>query len=230
MAKTYSIAIDGPAGAGKSTIAKALAKELGYYYVDTGAIYRTVAYFLDLLGISPKDADGVERYIDELTVEIEYDENGLQHMLMNGMDVTGEIRTQDISQKASLVSAQPVVREMLLDMQRDVAKKHNVIMDGRDIGTVVLPKADVKIFLTATAEVRAKRRCDELNAKGLKSDYAKVLKEIEQRDYQDTHRPIAPLKMARDSVKLDTTNLDIDGVLAEMKRIIVQKVPICVSK
>ena len=224
MAKTYSIAIDGPAGAGKSTIAKALAKELGYYYVDTGAIYRTVAYFLDLLGISPKDTDGVERYIDELTVEIKYDEEGVQHMLMNGMDVTGEIRTQDISQKASLVSAQPVVREMLLDMQRDVARKHNVIMDGRDIGTVVLPKADVKIFLTATAEVRAKRRCDELNARGLKSDYAKVLKEIEQRDYQDTHRPIAPLKLARDSVKLDTTNLDIAGVLAEMKRIIAAKI------
>ncbi len=226
MAKTYSIAIDGPAGAGKSTIAKALAKELGYYYVDTGAIYRTVAYFLDLLGISPKDTDGVERYIDELTVEIKYDEEGVQHMLMNGMDVTGEIRTQDISQKASLVSAQPAVREMLLDMQRDVAKKHNVIMDGRDIGTVVLPKANVKIFLTASAEVRAKRRCDELNAKGLKSDYPKVLKEIEQRDYQDTHRPIAPLKMARDSIKLDTTELDIDGVLAEMKRIIAQKVPL----
>ena len=226
MAKTYSIAIDGPAGAGKSTIAKSLAKELGYYYVDTGAIYRTVAYFLDLLGISPKDTDGVERYIDELTVEIEYDIDGTQHMLMNGMDVTDEIRTQDISQKASLVSAQPVVREMLLDMQRDVAKKHNVIMDGRDIGTVVLPKANVKIFLTATAEVRAKRRCDELNAKGLKSDYAKVLKEIEQRDYQDTHRPIAPLKMARDSIKLDTTELDIEGVLAEMKRIIAQKIPL----
>ena len=120
MEKKYSIAIDGPAGAGKSTIAKALAKELGYYYVDTGAIYRTVAYFLDLLGISPKDVDGVERYIDELTVDIEYDEDGRQHMIMNGMDVTEEIRTQDISQKASLVSAHKVVRDMLLDMQRDV--------------------------------------------------------------------------------------------------------------
>ena len=228
MAKTYSIAIDGPAGAGKSTIAKALAKQLGYYYVDTGAIYRTVAYFLDLLGISPKDVDGVERYIDELTVEIEYDEEGTQHMLMNGMDVTDEIRTQDISQKASLVSAHAVVREMLLDMQRDVAKKHNVIMDGRDIGTVVLPKANVKIFLTASAQVRAQRRCDQLIAKGQKANFDQVLKEIEQRDYQDTHRPIAPLKMARDSVKLDTSNLDIDGVLAEMKRIIVQKIPICV--
>ena len=139
MAKKYSIAIDGPAGAGKSTIAKTLAKELGYCYVDTGAIYRTVAYFLDLLGIAPKDVDGVTRYIDELTIDIEYDEEGKQHMIMNGMDVSEEIRTQDISQKASLVSAHAVVREMLLDMQRDLAKKHNVIMDGRDIGTVVLP-------------------------------------------------------------------------------------------
>ena len=171
MAKTVSIAIDGPAGAGKSTIAKALAKELGYHYVDTGAIYRTVAYFLDLLGISPKDVDGVERYIDELTIEIEYDEEGTQHMIMNGMDVSGDIRTQDISQKASLVSAHAVVRDVLLDMQRDVARKHNVIMDGRDIGTVVLPKATVKIFLTAAPEIRAKRRMDELIAKGQKAQY-----------------------------------------------------------
>ena len=226
MNKTFAIAIDGPAGAGKSTIAKALAKELGFRYVDTGAIYRTVAYFLDLLGISPKDTDGVERYIDELTIGIEYDEEGKQHMIMNGMDVSGEIRTQDISQKASLVSAQPVVREVLLDMQRDVARKHNVIMDGRDIGTVVLPKADVKIFLTASVEVRAKRRYDELIAKGQKAELPQIQKEIEQRDYQDTHRPIAPLKMARDSIKLDTSDLDIDGVMAEMKRIIGEKLPL----
>ena len=224
MTKTYSIAIDGPAGAGKSTIAKALAKELGYHYVDTGAIYRTVAYFLDLLGVSPKDVDGVERYIDELTIEITYDEEGKQHMLMNGMDVSDEIRTQDISQKASLVSAHAVVREVLLDMQREVARKHNVIMDGRDIGTVVLPKADVKIFLTASAEVRAKRRCDELNAKGQKANFEQTLKDIQQRDYQDTHRPIAPLKMARDSIKLDTSELDIEGVLAAMRKIIKEKI------
>jgi len=226
MAKTYAIAIDGPAGAGKSTIAKALAKELGYYYVDTGAIYRTVAYFLDLLGVSPKDVDGVERYIDELTIRIEYDGEGKQHMIMNGMDVTGEIRTQDISQKASLVSAHAVVREVLLDMQRDVAKAHNVIMDGRDIGTVVLPKADVKIFLTAAPEVRARRRTDELLAKGQQAQYEVVLKEIIQRDYQDTHREIAPLKMARDSVKLDTSQLDIEGVMREMKRIVGEKIPL----
>ena len=224
MNKTYSIAIDGPAGAGKSTIAKRLAMELGFYYVDTGAIYRTVAYFFDLWGVSPKDVDGIERYIDELTVSIEYDDDGSQHMIMNGMDVTGDIRTQDISQKASLVSAHAVVRDVLLDMQRDVAKRHNVIMDGRDIGTVVLPKADVKIFLTADAEVRAKRRCDELQAKGQKAGYETILKEIQQRDYQDTHRIIAPLKMARDSIKLDTSNLDIDGVIAEMKRIIGEKI------
>ena len=226
MPKTYSIAIDGPAGAGKSTIAKTLAKELGFYYVDTGAIYRTVAYFLDLLGISPKDTDGVERYIDELTVEIAYDDEGVQHMLMNGMDVTADIRTQDISQQASLVSAQPSVREMLLDMQRDVAKKHNVIMDGRDIGTVVLPRATVKIFLTASAEVRAQRRTDELIAKGQKADYAKVLQEIKQRDHQDTTRAIAPLKQAKDAVLVDTSELDIPGVVAAIRRILQEKIPV----
>ncbi len=224
MEKKYSIAIDGPAGAGKSTIAKALAKELGYYYVDTGAIYRTVAFFLDLLGISPKNADGVEGYIDELTVGIEYDETGRQHMIMNGMDVTDEIRTQDISQKASLVSAHKVVRDMLLDMQRDVARHHNVIMDGRDIGTVVLPKATVKIFLTASAEVRAKRRTDELLAKGQKVSYEQTLKDIKQRDYQDSNRPIAPLKQAKDAILLDTSELDIAGVIAQMKRIVGEKI------
>ena len=224
MPKTISIAIDGPAGAGKSTIARRLAKELGFYYVDTGAIYRTVAYFLDLWGVSPKDVDGVRRYIDELTVEICYDEDGVQHMIMNGMDVTDDIRTQDISQKASLVSAHAEVRDMLLYMQRDVAKQHNVIMDGRDIGSVGLPKADVKIFLTASAEVRAKRRTEELLAKGQKANYNQILKEIQQRDYQDTHREVAPLKMCRDSVKVDTSELDIEGVVAQIRRIVLEKV------
>ena len=226
MSKTYSIAIDGPAGAGKSTIAKRLAKELGYHYVDTGAIYRTVAYFLDLWGVSPKDIDGVTRYIDELTIGIEYDDEGVQHMIMNGMDVTDDIRTQEISQKASLVSAHAIVRDVLLDMQRDVAKQYNVIMDGRDIGTVVLPKANVKIFLTASAEVRAKRRTDELLAKGLKANYAQILKEIQQRDYQDTHREVAPLKLARDSIKVDTSEMDIDQVVAEIKAIAGKKIPV----
>ena len=226
MAKTYAIAIDGPAGAGKSTMAKRLAKELGYHYVDTGALYRTVAYFLDLWGVSPKDIDGVTRYIDELTIGIEYDDEGVQHMIMNGMDVTGEIRTQDISQKASLVSAHAIVREVLLDMQRDVAKEYNVIMDGRDIGTVVLPKADVKFFLTASAEVRAKRRTEELLAKGQRANYEQILKEIKQRDYQDTHREVAPLKMCRDSIKLDTSEMDIEQVIAEMKAVIGKKIPL----
>ena len=226
MSKTYSIAIDGPAGAGKSTIARALAKELGYYYVDTGAIYRTVAYFMDLWGVSPKDVDGVERYIDELTILIEYDEDGKQHMIMNGMDVTDDIRTQEISQKASLISAHKVVRDVLLDMQREVARKHNVIMDGRDIGTVVLPNATVKIFLTASAQVRAKRRTDELIAKGQKADFSQILKEIEQRDYQDSHREIAPLKQAKDAYLLDTSELDIDGVIAAMKKLVGEKIPL----
>ena len=224
MEKHISIAIDGPAGAGKSTIARALAKELGFYYVDTGAIYRTVAYFLDLWGVSPKDVDAVERYIDELTIRIEYDDEGVQHMIMNGMDVSKDIRTQDISQKASLVSAHKVVRDVLLDMQREVARNNNVIMDGRDIGTVVLPKADVKIFLTASSQVRAKRRCDELLAKGQKAEFETVLKEIEQRDYQDSHREIAPLKQAKDAVLLDTSELDIPGVIDAMKKIVGQKV------
>ena len=226
MAKTYSIAIDGPAGAGKSTIAKALAKDLGYHYVDTGAIYRTVAYFLDLLEISPKDVDGVTRYIDELTIGIEYDEEGKQHMIMNGMDVSDDIRTQDISQKASLVSAHACVREMLLDMQRQLARKYNVIMDGRDIGTVVLPRATVKIFLTATPEIRAKRRFDELTAKGTETTFEKVLAEVKQRDHQDSTRAIAPLKQAKDAILVDTSELDIDGVIAAIKAIAMEKIPV----
>ena len=223
MEKKISVAIDGPSGAGKSTIARRLAAELGYRYVDTGAIYRTVAYFMDLWGVSPKDVDGVNRYIDELTIGIEYDEEGLQHMIMNGMDVTQDIRTQDISQKASLISAHAVVREVLLDMQRDMAKNYDVVMDGRDIGTVVLPKATVKIFLTASPEVRAERRCKELQEKGQKAQYAQILKEIQQRDYQDTHREIAPLKMCRDSVKVDTSNLNLEESVAAIRKIIEEK-------
>lgn len=223
MEKTYAVAIDGPAGAGKSTLARLLAQELGWYYVDTGAIYRTVAYFLDLLGISPKDADGVARYIDEVNVEIRYDDQGAQHMWMNGMDVTEEIRTPDISQKASLVSAHPAVRQALLELQRDLAKRHNVVMDGRDIGTVVLPQAAVKLFLTATPEVRAQRRYTELQAKGKKDAYEQVLEDLRRRDRQDATRSVAPLRQAPDAVLLDTTELDIPQTLAAMRAIVREK-------
>ena len=224
MGKKISVAIDGPAGAGKSTIARRLAGELGFRYVDTGAIYRTVAYFMDLWGVSPKDVDGVNRYIDELTVGIEYDDEGLQHMLMNGMDVTGDIRTPEISQKASLISAHAVVRDMLLDMQRNMAEEYDVVMDGRDIGSVVLPKATVKIFLTASPEVRAKRRYQELLEKGQKASYAQVLRDVQQRDYQDTHRDIAPLKMCRDSVKVDTSEMDLEQSVAAIRKIVEEKI------
>lgn len=224
MGKKISVAIDGPAGAGKSTIARRLAGELGFRYVDTGAIYRTVAYFMDLWGVSPKDVDGVNRYIDELTVGIEYDDEGVQHMFMNGMDVTGDIRTPEISQKASLISAHAVVRDVLLDMQRNMAEEYDVVMDGRDIGSVVLPKATVKIFLTASPEVRAKRRYQELLEKGQKASYAQVLKDVQQRDYQDTHRDIAPLKMCRDSVKVDTSEMDLEQSVAAIRKIVEEKI------
>lgn len=224
MGKKISVAIDGPAGAGKSTIARRLAGELGFRYVDTGAIYRTVAYFMDLWGVSPKDVDGVNRYIDELTVGIEYDDEGVQHMLMNGMDVTGDIRTPEISQKASLISAHAVVRDMLLDMQRNMAEEYDVVMDGRDIGSVVLPKATVKIFLTASPEVRARRRYNELVEKGQKASYEQVLKDVQQRDYQDTHRDIAPLKMCRDSVKVDTSEMDLEQSVAAIQKIVEEKI------
>ena len=222
--KHYSVAIDGPAGAGKSTIAKQLARELGFYYVDTGAIYRTLGYFMDLIGIGPKDIDGITRMIDEVVIEIEYDdEDGSQHMFMNEVDVTEDIRTPEMSRIASAISAHKIVRDRLLDMQREVARKHNVIMDGRDIGTVVLPRADVKFFLTASPEVRAKRRFDELQAKGVKDSYEKVLQEIIQRDYNDSHRPVAPLKQTKNHILVDTSDMTVEEVLAHMKAIVMEK-------
>ena len=219
----YSVAIDGPAGAGKSTIAKRLAKELGFYYVDTGAIYRTLGYFFDLVGIGPKDIDGITRMIDEVVIEIEYDEDGSQHMFMNEIDVTEDIRTPEISKIASGISAHKLVRDTMLDMQRDMARKYNVIMDGRDIGTVVLPKADVKFFLTASPEVRAKRRFAELQAKGSKDSYEKVLREINQRDYDDSHRAVAPLKQTKNHILVDTSEMTVDEVIETMRGIVVEK-------
>lgn len=218
--KYYSIAIDGPAGAGKSTMAKKLAKQLGYLYVDTGAIYRTVGYHMSLMGIGPKDKDGIRRCIDDVCIDIRYEDDGLQHMILNGVDVTDRIRTPEMSAMASGVAAQPCVRSFLLDMQRDFAKTHNIVMDGRDIGTVVLPDADVKIYLTASAEVRAKRRYDELIAKGEKVRYEDVLEDMKQRDWQDMHREIAPLKQAEDAVVLDTSDLNIEESIAAMLEIV----------
>ena len=223
MGKYYSIAIDGPAGAGKSTIAKALAKELGFHYVDTGAIYRTLGYFFDLIGIGPKDIDGITKYIDECVIEIEWDDDGSQHMFLNEIDVSEDIRTPEISKIASAVSAHALVRETLLDMQREVARKHNVIMDGRDIGSVVLPRADVKFFLTASAEVRAQRRYEELKAKGSKDTYEKVLREVNDRDHADMTRAVAPLKQTKSHILVDTSDMTIDQVIAHMGAIVREK-------
>ena len=223
MGKFISVAIDGPAGAGKSTIAKALARELGFHYVDTGAIYRTLGYFFDLIGIGPKDIDGITKYIDECVIEIEWDDDGSQHMFLNEIDVSEDIRTPEISKIASAVSAHALVRDALLDMQRSVAKTHNVIMDGRDIGSVVLPKADVKFFLTASPEVRAKRRFDELQAKGSRDTFEKVLKEVNDRDHADMNRPVAPLKQTRSHILVDTSDMTIEQVIAHMVAIVREK-------
>ena len=223
MGKYVSVAIDGPAGAGKSTMAKRVAKELGYLYVDTGAIYRTVGYHMWLLGIGPRDADGIRRCLDDVNIEIQHLEDGVQHMILNGKDVTGEIRTPEMSKYASGVSAQKCVRDFLLDMQRSFARKHNVVMDGRDIGTVVLPKAQVKIFLTASPEERAKRRFEELTEKGEKASYEKVLQDMKQRDKQDSERAIAPLKPAPDAVKLDTSGNTIEQSVSEILAIVRRK-------
>lgn len=206
--KTIRVAIDGPSGAGKSTLARAAAGELGYLYVDTGAIYRTVGYYACVRGMNPKDGEAVAAALPEISVEMTYGEDGLQRMLLNGEDVTEAIRLPEISLCASAVSAHPGVRAFLLEMQRKLAREHNVIMDGRDIGTVVLPDAEVKVFLTASPEARARRRCLELEGRGTPQPYEKVLEEIQERDWNDTHRSVAPLRQAEDAVLLDTTDLD----------------------
>lgn len=217
---TIRIAIDGPSGAGKSTLARAAAGALGCLYVDTGAIYRTVGYYARSRGLDLKDGEAVAAVLPEVSVEMTYGEDGLQHMLLNGEDVTEAIRLPEISLCASAVSAHPGVRAFLLEMQRKLAREHSVIMDGRDIGTVVLPDAEVKIFLTASPEARARRRCLELERRGTPQPYEEVLREIEERDWNDTHRPVAPLCQAEDAVLLDTTALDFQESEAALLAII----------
>ena len=206
--KTISIAIDGPSGAGKSTLARRTSATLGYIYVDTGAIYRTIGYEMLRKHIPLEEESAVLENLPK--VELTHGADGLQHMLLNGEDVTDRIRTPEVSHAASVVSAHPGVRAYLLDMQRDLARTHHVVMDGRDIGTVVLPDATVKIFLTASAEERARRRMLELQEKGIDEPFEQVLKEIVARDEQDTHRATAPLRKAEDAILLDTTELNFE--------------------
>ena len=217
--KHRSIAIDGPAGAGKSTMARRLAEALGFVYVDTGAIYRTVGYHMNLMGIGPKDVDGITRLIDDVNLDITYDAEGVQHMILNGDDVTDEIRSPEMSMIASTISAHKVVRDFLLDTQRDLTKKYDVVMDGRDIGTVVLPNADLKFYLTAAPEVRAMRRVKQHRAAGQEVDEAKILKEIIQRDEQDMNRPIAPLRQAEDAIRIDNSYLNTEEATVRMMEI-----------
>ncbi len=205
-----AIAIDGPAGAGKSTIAKLAAKELSFIYVDTGALYRAIGLCAYKNGIGSKDVAAILDMIKEIKVELAFNDKKEQIVLLNGEDVTAFIRTPEISMYASDVSAIPEVRAFLLDLQRNMAKTNNIIMDGRDIGTVVLPDAKIKIFLTASPEVRAKRRYDELIEKGMDVNYDDVLKDVVTRDYNDSHRDVAPLKPADDSVIVDTSDLDLE--------------------
>ncbi len=207
-----SVAMDGPVGAGKSSVARESAKKLGFIYVDTGALYRGVALYTVRKGVSDSDesfAEKVEALLDEITVEIKI-ENGEQHIFLCGEDVSEEIRFPKISMAASSVSQIPAVRAFLLELQRDIAKKNNVLMDGRDIGTVVLPEAQVKIFITAAPEIRAKRRFEELVNKGVETTLEQVLGDLNRRDYQDSHRAAAPLKMAEGAVLLDTSDLTFE--------------------
>ncbi|MCD7929310.1 MAG: (d)CMP kinase [Clostridiales bacterium] len=220
MEKRISVAIDGPSGAGKSTLARKVAAELGFLYVDTGAIYRTVALYCYRAGIDRSDGKAITARLPEIQPELFYGEDGLQHMLLNGEDVTEEIRQPELSLYTSAVSAIPAVRAFLLDLQRDLAKKHSVVMDGRDIGTVVLPQAEVKLFLTATPEARAERRWKELQAKGSAVSYEEVLADVILRDENDKNRPIAPLRQAEDAVLVDTTNYNLEESLQLLLRAI----------
>ena len=209
--KYRGIAIDGPSGAGKSTLAKRLAQELGFLYVDTGAIYRTVGLAVRRRDIDPEDAGAVAAILGSLTITMGYGADGLQHMFLDGEDVTQAIRENEISVYASKVASIPAVRDFLLEMQRKTAREHSVIMDGRDIGTVVLPQADVKLYLTAAAEARAERRYRELLERGQQADFDQVLQEVKERDLRDGSRETAPLRQADDAVLADTTGLDLEG-------------------
>ena len=210
MKEHFSIAIDGPGGAGKSTLAKAVAKKLNILHVDTGAIYRTIGYAAFSRGLDAKDESQIAPLLKEIQIDMAFDETVGQKMLLDGKDVSTEIRLPEISMYASNVSALPCVRAYLLEMQRDIARRRSVIMDGRDIGTVVLPSAQVKIFLTAAPEIRAKRRYDELCAKGVQTTFEEVLADLNKRDYDDSHRAAAPLKQADDAVLADTSGLDFE--------------------
>ena len=202
--KIYAVAVDGPSGAGKSTLAKAAAERLGILYVDTGAIYRTIGVYVYRRHIDPKDAAAVAAVLPEITISLRHDEEGLQRMFLNGEDVTKEIRLPVMSMYASDVSAIPAVRDYLMELQRSLAREHSVIMDGRDIGTV-------EVFLCADVAVRARRRCLELEKRGTPKPYDQVLKEMEERDYQDTHRAIAPLRPADDAIMIDNTDMDFEA-------------------
>lgn len=223
LMKPINIAIDGPAGAGKSTVAKGVANKLGYIYVDTGALYRAIGVHALRNGVDTKDAEGVGDLLDEIKVELKF-VDGVQKVFLCGEDVSEAIRTPDASMAASNVSAIPSVRAFLLDLQRDIASKNNCLMDGRDIGTVVLPDAQVKIFMTADVEERAMRRYKELQEKGISDTFEQVLSEMRERDFQDSNRPIAPLKPAEDSIIFDSTGHTLQQSIDEISALIGEKI------
>lgn len=218
-----SIAIDGPSGAGKSTISRKAAEKFGFIYVDTGAIYRTIGLATKIRGVSLDDTAAVVALLPTLEIELKYNDAGEQHMYLDGNDVSRDMRLPEVSMLASKVSAIPEVREFLVDMQRGMAEKYDVIMDGRDIGTVILPNADLKIFLTADVRDRARRRYEELRAKGMEKPFDEVLAEMEKRDEQDTQRAAAPLKAADDAVLLDTSGNTLEESIDEVCRLISEK-------
>ena len=222
--KIYAVAIDGPGGAGKSSIARTIAREMGILYVDTGAIYRSVGYHVFLKGKDPANVTEVIGLLPETKIEMAYGEDGLQRMYLNGDDVTEQIRLPEMSMYASRVSSIPEVRDFLMEMQRSMARTNSVVMDGRDIGTVVLPDAQVKIFLTADLEERAKRRFLELQEKGIPADFEQLKEEMRQRDYNDSNRATAPLKAADDAIVVDTTGLNFAESCHKIKEIIEERV------